>query len=90
MKYIVKRAGHSEEFDERKLFASIYASVVAVHETGLAAELVADDVCKHVKKWLLPKHEVLSNDIRRVAGQHLKLLKPDAAYLYLRHRGFGS
>lgn len=86
MKFVVKRGDHVESFDERKLYASIYASATVLREPTGSAELIASEVVSSVKKWLQDKHEVTSNDIRRVAARHLEVLHPDAAYQYLHHR----
>jgi transcriptional regulator NrdR family protein len=86
MKHIVKRAGHSEPYDIRKLYASIYAACLSVREHPPTAELIAEEVGAGVSNWLEHKHEVTSNDIRRVAAKHLHAINPDAAYMYLHHR----
>lgn len=86
MKHIVKRAGHAEPYDVRKLYASIYAACLSVREHAATAELVAEEVCGSVSQWLDHKHEVTSNDIRHKAAEHLRIINPDAAYMYLHHR----
>lgn len=86
MKHIVKRAGHLEPFDERKLYASVYASALSVREPAGSAELIAQEVVKQVSDWLETKHEVTSTDIRHQAAKHLKAINPDAAFQYLHHR----
>lgn len=86
MKHIVKRAGHSEPYDLRKLYASIYSACLSVREHPATAELIAAQVVKDFETWLEHKHEVTSNDIRRVAATHLKVINPDAAHMYLHHR----
>jgi len=86
MKHIVKRAGHSEEYDQRKLYASIFAACNAVRVPAGEAELVAERVVVDVEKWLEPKSEVTSNDIHRVAAQNFKVYNPDAAWIYEHHR----
>ncbi len=84
---IVKRLpGHREEYDERKLYASIYASCLAVRCPVGSAEITAERVCSLVRAWLDTKHEVTAADIRRIAASHLDLYHPDAAYLYKHHR----
>lgn len=88
MKHIVKRRGHTEVFDDRKLYASVYSSCLAVRVPSAEAELVADRVASDVKKWLEEKHEVTSNDILIQAHRSLQLLNPDAAYIYKTHREF--
>ena len=86
MKHVVKRAGHIESFDNRKVYASIYASCLAVHEPSEVAELVAQKTTREVEAWLATKNEVTSNDIRRQAGKFLGKTSPHAGYLYLHHR----
>ena len=86
MKLIVKRAGHNEKYDDRKLYASIYSACLSVAEPVGTAELTANAVVKEVSAWLKGKTEVTSNDIRRRAADSLKGYSLDAAYMYLHHR----
>ena len=57
MKHIVKRGGHSEPYDIKKLYASIYSVCLSVRTPEGEAELVAERVTKHVSKWLDKKRE---------------------------------
>jgi len=86
MGHIVKRGGHTEPYDQRKLYASIYAACLSVREYPGTAELTAQEVVEGFEKWLANKHEVTSNDIRRIAAEHLKAINPDAGHMYLHHR----
>ncbi len=86
MNHIVKRHGHTEAFDERKLYASVFSACQSVREPEGSAELIADKVANDVKQWLTTKHEVTSNDIRTIAAKHLQSYHPDAAYIYKHHR----
>lgn len=86
MKHIVKRNNRSETYDERKLYASIYASCLSVREPENAAELIAEKVCGDVGEWLQHKSEVSSADIRKEASTFLETLNPNAAFLYQHHR----
>lgn len=86
MSHIIKRAGHNEPYDVRKLYASIYAACLSVREQPGAAELVAEEVCKDVETWLSRKHEVTSNDIRLQAARYLNDINSDAGYMYMHHR----
>lgn len=84
---IVKRSlGHNETYDERKLYASIYASCLSVRTPVGAAELTAERVCHDLLAWLDHKTEVTSADIRRQASEHLHAYHQDAAYFYKHHR----
>ena len=85
--HIVKRApGHSESYDERKLYASIYASCLSVRTPEGEAELTADRVCRDIDPWISNKQEVTSGDIRRKAAEHLTVYNAHAAYMYKHHR----
>ncbi len=86
MKHVVKRAGHNELYDERKLYASIFSACQSVREPMGSAELIADKVAKDMNEWIAKKYEVTSNDIRHMAARHLQVYHPDAAYMYLHHR----
>lgn len=84
--HLVKRAGHTEPYESRKLYASIYAACLSVREPRGSAELIAGQVVKDVEHWLGHKHEITSNDMRRQAAKHLHAYHPDAGYMYLHHR----
>ncbi len=86
MKHIVKRAGHAETYDERKLYASIYSICLSVMVPVGTAEIVAKEVTADVNSWIKDKQEVTSNDIRAQATKSLKSYSLDAAYMYLHHR----
>lgn len=86
MQHIVKRAGHSEDYDSRKVYASIYAACLSVHEPAGSAEVISSEVVNLLEQWLARKHQVTANDIRLQAAKHLQVINPDAAYQYLHHR----
>lgn len=85
--HIVKRKGHRETFDSKKLYASIYASCLVAHESVETAEKTAEEVTNKFADWLdAKKTSITSNDIRRKAGEMLEDINPDAAYSYIKHR----
>lgn len=85
---IVKQGGRrpTESFNRDKLHVSIRAACLSVRSPAGSTEKTAASVCDAVIIWLDTKPEVTSNDIRRVASQHLEKFHPDAAYLYKHHR----
>lgn len=85
---IIKRKGKrpSERFARDKLHASIVAACLSVRTPEGQAEITAKKVCDGVIIWLETKPEVTSDDIRRIASQHLERFHPEAAYLYQQHR----
>ena len=84
-KHIVKRRGHTEPYDSRKLYASVYAACLAVRSTEGEAELVSARVVEDFEAWMGKKQEVTAADIRRVAGQHLAVYNDAASYIYTKH-----
>lgn len=88
MKLIVKRAGHVEQFDEKKLYASIFAAALAVREPVGTAEVLADRVVTDVTSWIGRKHEVTSNDLRRKASEFLHAYNIEASHIYHKQRTF--
>ncbi|MEX1051950.1 MAG: ATP cone domain-containing protein [Patescibacteria group bacterium] len=86
MKHIVKRAGHEETFDPKKVYASVYAACLAVRAERQEAELLAGEVMKDLEKWVADKHQVTSHQIAEQTVASLRLYNSDAAYLYQHHR----
>jgi transcriptional regulator NrdR family protein len=86
MTHVIKRSGKSEPYMEQKVFASIYASCLAVHAPKSTAESVASQVTKAVNNWLIKKGEITTHDIRKEVGKYLSNLEPHAGYFYLHHR----
>lgn len=81
-KRVIKRTKHTENYQPEKLKKSIHASCLSALEFVGAAEVTAENVCKHVDSWLEMKDEVTSSDLRRVAANALYKYNPSAAYIY--------
>ena len=86
MTNIVKRKGHKQKFDERKLYASVYAACLSAHVDKEEAEATANLVGREIKKWMEGKKEVTSNEIFNQTGEELSHLNKDAAFMYTTHR----
>lgn len=82
---VKRRSRHTEPYDQRKLYASIYAACLSVRTPAGEAELTAQHVCKDIVPWLYQKLEVTSHDIRAQAARHLHTYNPHAAYIYKHH-----
>lgn len=83
---IVKRAGHSEEFDERKVYASCYASCLNAHIEKHKAEKICEKVAAALRKWTIKKKKVSSKQIFKQVVSTLKTHNKDAAFMYETHR----
>ena len=88
-KYLVKREGHVHPFDERKVYASSYASCLSSHVSPDQAEKIAEKVCRDIKKWIKNKRNVTSDQIFKEIGKSLKKYNKDASFMYLTHRDIG-
>lgn len=86
LKHIIKRAGHEEPFEEKKLYASIFAACFIVHLDREKSEDIAEKVTSEVHKWLEKKGEISSQDIFEKTGEVLGKYSADAAYMYRTHR----
>ena len=84
--HIVKRKGHTEEYDERKVYASSHAAVLNVHETQKVAEDIAEKVSKDVSNWIKDKKEVNSSQIFDEVTKSLAKYNKDASFMYNTHR----
>ena len=89
MKHIVKRAGHEEHFDDRKVYASCYAACLSAHLSHRDAERICDQVTREVKRWVRTKKEVTSHQIFRRVALCMRPYDKNAAYMYETHKDIG-
>ena len=83
---IVKRKGHTELYDERKVYGSCFFACRNAHLSEKEAEEICNKVCKAITKRVNKKKIVSSNDIFKMLIQELKKHNEDAAFLYETHR----
>jgi len=83
---IVKRKGHTEIYDERKVYGSCYFACRNAHMHEQDAEKIANKVCAKVTKAITKKKLVTSDEIFRMLVMELKKYDEDAAFLYETHR----
>lgn len=83
---IVKRRGHTEEFDERKVYASCYAACLSSHIHAIEAERICEKVTKEIRAWAKKKKSVNSDDIFRKTTTAIKRHNQDAGFMYETHR----
>lgn len=84
--HIIKRRGHKEEYDERKVYGSVYAACLASHTSHEEAESIAGRVSEQLTSWIKERQEVTSTQIFYQVGEELKRLNPEAALMYTTHR----
>ena len=83
---IVKRKGHIEEFDDRKIYGSAYFACRNAHLGEKQSEAIAEKVAAAVKKWAAKHKAVTSNQIFHQVTHELRAHNKDAAFLFETHR----
>ena len=83
---IVKRKGHTEEFDERKVYASCYAACLNAQIGHKNAEKISEKVSKELKAWVTKKREISSDGIFKKVVASMGKYDKDAAFMYETHR----
>lgn len=86
---IIKRKGHKEAYNERKVYASCYAAALNCHYTDEKAEALAQKVTaavtRAVRYHVAHKHTapITSHDIRNVVIKHIP--DPEVTFMYIHH-----
>ncbi len=83
---IVKRAGHTEVYDERKVYGSCFFACRNAHLSKGEAESICSKVAAELTKWAKSQKVVTSDGIFRLLIKELKKHNEDAAFLYETHR----
>ena len=83
---VIKRNDNDEKFNEKKLYASVYTSLIACHTTEKEAELISEEVTKLIRRWVANKSHVSSHDLRLETAKHLRDYNHLASYVYTHHR----
>ena len=82
-KHIVKRHGVSESYDEKKVYASVYAAALNAHYSEKKAEVLANDVMKKVSAWAKTEESVFSVEIRYRILKYID--DEDVSLMYTHH-----
>ncbi len=85
-RHIVKRHGHSEKFDERKIYASVYEAAHVALLSTKQAEKIASSVSNHLKKLVEKKDTVNAKEIHKQTVKELKKHHAEVAFMYDTHK----
>lgn len=83
---IVKRKGHIELYDERKVYGSCYFACRNAHLSEVESEWICNKVCTSLTKSINKQKVVSSDGIFKMLIEKLKIYNEDAAFLYETHR----
>ena len=83
---VVKRRGHAEPFDEKKLYGSVYAACSNCDLKEKECEKLAEKVIRELKKKIKNKKEINSTEIFGMVISIMARYNEDAAFMYEVHR----
>lgn len=83
---IVKRRGHAEKYDPRKVYASAYFGCRIAHHTEKESEKIAEKVVRSVNVWADNERIIVSDKIFKRVTDELRKHSQDAAFMYSTHR----
>jgi len=82
MDTVVKRQGHKEPFDEKKVYGSVYAACANAHFGENDCEKVAEEVTNKITEHFKNLKEIDSTDIRKKVITELKKKDEELAFYY--------
>ncbi len=84
-RHIVKRKGKLEAYDEKKVYASVYAAALNCHYSEKESEKIASHILKKVSSWTRKHLLIDSRDLRDRILLHLKKKDKHVALMYKHH-----
>ena len=82
---IVKRKGHTEKFDDKKVYASVYAACASAHYHEGKCEQMSSMVLKSINNFVKGKKQISSGQIRKKIMLELKKKDGDLVFYYEHH-----
>ena len=83
---IVKRKGHQEEFDERKVYATCYRACLGAQLDEEACERICEKVCSELNGWVRKTRTTTSHEIFLHTVKAMRKHNKAAAFMYETHR----
>ena len=84
--HIIKRKGHTEPFDERKLYASCFAACLNTHLAKEDSERISEEITNDIKAWISLRPEIGSDELFQKTVEFLKNKNPEVSFMYETHR----
>lgn len=84
--HVIKRKGHKEKFDEKKVYGSVYSACYVCDMKEKECERIAKTVSREIKSLASRNKIITSEDIFKHVARILKKHHEDAAFMYETHR----
>ncbi len=85
-RHVVKRRGHAEAYDVRKVYGSVLVACLGSHVKEKQAEKIAMDVSDYITKLVEKSHTITAHEIFYEVTKRMKKHHADAAFMYETHR----
>ena len=85
-RHVVKRRGHNEAYDARKVYGSILYACFSAHVKEKQAQKIALSVSNDITKLVEKSHSITAHEIFYEVTKRLKKHHADAAFMYETHR----
>ena len=85
LRIVVKRKGHQEFYDRKKVYASVYAAALNCGYGERKSERIALRVMKEINVWVKTKKVIESQGIRKKVVESLVKIDKDVALMYKSH-----
>ena len=82
-KCVIKRKGHEEVYDEKKVFTSIYAAALNCQYSDKKAKKMAEKVAKKISLWIKKSKKCI--DSKEIREKVMELLEDDDVILMYKH-----
>ena len=71
-KCVVKRKGHVQHYEEKKVYASVYAAALNCENGEEKSEKLAKEITKKISTWVKKKNKVSSLEIRNQIAKSIR------------------
>lgn len=85
MPEVVKRRGQEEDFDERKVYGSVYAACASAHKDEATCESIAEEITEKVREKAEATEMLPAEDIRQLVKSELADRDEELAFFYEKH-----
>ncbi len=85
MSIIIKRRGHKEKFDEKKVYGSVYSACSSAHYSEEECEKTSQEMTKKIKAFLKNKKQIQTEEIGKKIETELKNKDEELAFFYEQH-----
>lgn len=85
MSVVVKRKGHKEKYDEKKVYGSIYAACASAHYDEMQCEKLSEQITGKINKFVKNRKIIQSTKLREKIENELKKKDEELAFFYEQH-----